>query len=51
MRGNNRGKGGTQRRNRGILDQLLADLEVAVMVMTMVAMMNYHHNLRLRRIG
>lgn len=36
---------------RGIPGQLLTDLEVVAMVMMMVAMMNYHHDLRLRRIG
>jgi hypothetical protein len=34
-----------------ILNRLLAELEVGVMMMVMVAVMNYHHNLRLRRIG
>jgi hypothetical protein len=29
----------------------LAELEVGVMMMVMMAVMNYHHNLRLRRIG
>jgi hypothetical protein len=36
----------------GILDRLLADLEVGVMVMAMMVVAVYnHHNLRLRRIG
>jgi hypothetical protein len=29
----------------------LAELEVGVMMMVMVAVMNYHHDLRLHRIG
>ena len=37
---------------QGIPGRLLADLEVVAMVMMMVmAVMNYHDNLRLRRIG
>lgn len=51
-RGNNRGKGGTQRRNRGLSTRLLAVLEIVVMVMAvMVVAMHDHYNLRLRRIG
>lgn len=40
-----------QGRDNGIFDRLLADLEVRVVVMTMVAVVNDHHDLRLRRIG
>ena len=50
-RGNNRGKGGTPE----ILNRLLVELEVGVMMVVVmvvvVVLLNYHHNLRLRRIG
>jgi len=45
------GKRSRQGWDSGIPNQLLVDLEVGVMVMTVMAVMYYHYYLRLCRIG